>query len=119
MNSKEQGNLGEIKVAMYFIENGFQVFKPLFTDGPVDLMLLSPDGRALKVEVKSCSKRNKDFYSVELRSIRSNKTKNVIHSFDKDFYDFLAVYLVEDDVVKIFKTSELDVKNSMRIKLEG
>ena len=74
----QQGSVGLGLAIAYFVSNGFVVSIPLNDNQSYDLIV---DKNGLKkVEVKSTrfKIRNQNVYTVQLKSVRSNKTKNVI-----------------------------------------
>lgn len=115
------GNLAEIKVASYLIENGYEVFVGWGGKTSCDLICIK-DGQLERVQVKGCASRDKKSHSwiVQLRSIRSNRSGNTIHKFDGTVCDTLAVYIQPEDRIVLYDALPLDGRNAISIKpLEG
>lgn len=102
------GNIGELKVAAKLAEVGYHIFVPIGGKSSIDLIAVK-DTKVLKVQVKSVSKKNKyGTFSVQLKSVRSNKTSNKITTFKGNSCDILAVYLIPIDQVLFYSAKELD-----------
>ncbi len=81
-------------------------------------MISSKEGILYRIEVKSTLKRNKSgFYIIQLRSVRSNKTKNVVYPFDNSKIDLLGIYLEDIDKVIIYDSKSIIQKTSMKINI--
>lgn len=50
-----------------------------------------------------------------LKSVRSNKTENVIHKFDGLSCDVLAIYCVDHNKMQYFTCLELDGRSTINI----
>lgn len=78
------------------------------------------DNKINRIQVKGCnSKSRTGSYSVQLRSIRSNKTSNIIKKFDASKSDILAIYIIPLDKIFYFDSLNLDGKNVLTISQEG
>lgn len=55
LSKSNKGALAEYRVAILCVTLGFEVFKCLMVNGPVDLILTRRGGHVLKCQVKSCS----------------------------------------------------------------
>ena len=113
----KKGSLGEVSVMKEFIRNGFEVYLPL-TDNTKYDMLVHKDGVISRVECKSTDtlpNKNGE-YIVQIKRVRSNKTRNVVYHFDNSEVEFLAIYISHVDSVKILVASEILVKSEIRIK---
>ena len=81
-------------------------------------MISSKEGILYRIEVKSTLKRNKSgFYIIQLRSVRSNKTKNGVYPFDNSKIDLLGIYLEDIDKVIIYDSKSIIQKTSMKINI--
>src|SRR4030043_2095565 len=94
------GNLGELKVAAYFAELGYEVYIPWGGKSSSDLVVCI-DGESFKIQVKTSSVCNTKSWLVQLKSVRSNKTGNKILKFDGNICDILAIYIIPEDKVHI------------------
>lgn len=110
------GSLAETKVMMRLTEFKYHVFNQISGKAPFDLVAYK-DGMLYRISVKSNGGYgNKSSYYVQLRRIRSNKTKNVIHMYDNSSCDYVAVYLSEVDKVCFFKSDDIKSKNILNIR---
>lgn len=110
----KQGSLGEIAVQKEFIKLGIEVYSPI-TDNTSYDMLVNNKGKILKVEVKSTSRFVEGAYRVGIRRVRSNKKENKVYNFDNESVDILAVYVIPEDKVILYKASDLKVKTEIKI----
>ena len=84
-----------------FVGRGFDVFAPVFGNAGCDFIVQHPDGSVKRVQVKSTSKiLPSGNYELQLRSVRANKTANVVKKFDSSKCDYLAVVIFEDGYPK-------------------
>lgn len=110
--------IGEIRVIEEFIRKGFFVFSQINGKAPYDLVV-DVDGILKKVSVKSVVKQTDwGVYKVQLRRIRSNKTKNKIYSFDPNDVDILGVYLHDINKVLLIESKSVTQTNMLTIKLD-
>ena len=61
--------------------------------------------------------RQKTGWSVQLRTVRPNRTTCVIKNFDNTTCDILAIYIEPEDRILIFKSLDVNVKTSMVIPM--
>lgn len=115
MNSIKNGRIGEAAVALEFAKMGYDVYMPTFGNGECDMLVLK-DGVVSRVEVKSTSSQQKSGrYTVMLKSVRPNKTENVIRKFDGSRSDILAVHVIPTGRVHIFSSKEFDGMNQTTV----
>lgn len=119
MDIKTQiSSISELRVAEEFVRNGFSVFQQINGKEPFDLVVCIKD-ILYKVSVKSVLRINKNnSYSVQLRRIRSNKTKNNIYLFDNKSCDILAVYLHDINKVVFISTRSITKYAMISIRKE-
>jgi len=87
------GALAEAKVISKLVEGEFDVFPQLSGKAPFDLVA-HKDGHLLRVQIKGTSSQTRyGSYQVQLKSVRSNRTRNRIVHFDPSQYDVLATYI--------------------------
>lgn len=97
MSTLQQGRQAEAFAMADFVGRGFDVFAPVFGNAGCDFVVQHPDGSVKRVEVKSTSYiRPSGSYTVQLRSIRHNKTQNNIRKFDSSRCDYLVVVMFDD-----------------------
>jgi len=118
MNSKEQGNIGEISVIKRLIKDGYEVYLSVLDNSSYD-MLAVKDGLVSKVEVKSTNVKGKSInsYVVQIRKVRPNKSENKIYHFDNSKVDILAIYVVDLDEVILMDAKNIINKSTLTIKL--
>jgi Holliday junction resolvase-like predicted endonuclease len=117
MHRSELGTLGEIKAAAHFASEGYEVYVPFGGKSRHDLLLNK--GRViLRVEVKTTQTKDAKSGSwlVQLRSIRSNRTENVIKHFDSSQCDIIAVYIEPEDRIEILQASEYEGRSTVSFK---
>ena len=117
MDSKTyQQIVSELKVALAFAEEEWDVFDSVGGKSPFDLVV-HKNGILKRVEVKSCAFVDKwNSYRTELRRIRVNKTKKVVYPFDKNSCDILAIYIVPEDKVCFIDPQKLRGVTSLSLK---
>jgi hypothetical protein len=108
------GNLGELAVAKEFARKGYEIYMPVGDNATHDL-LVAKDGKIYRVEVKSTSVIRGAGYVVQIKKVRSNKTKSKITGFDNSLVDILAVYIVPEDRVVLFDAKTVDVKSTLTV----
>lgn len=115
-NKTYLGAIGEAKVIARLTEERYHVFNQVTGKAPFDLVAYK-DGEMKRVSVKSIEKKNKDGnYTVQLKSVRSNKTSNKIVNFDNTSCDILAVYIAELDEVLLLNSCDITAKSGLVVK---
>lgn len=109
------GILGEAKAIAYLLEKGYDVFNQFGGKAPFDLVA-HKDNTLYRVSVKSTSFLKKNTYIVYLQRVRPNRTKNIIHKFDKTCCDLLAIYIVPEDRIVLLEASGIKQKCSLSIR---
>jgi len=110
------GSLGEARVIAELTRQRFHVFNQATGKAPFDLVAYK-EGKLLRVSVKSVMKKDKNgVYSVQLKSVRANRTGNTIHNFDNTSCDILAIYLLEDDEVVLMESTSIKAKSALVIR---
>lgn len=112
------GSLGEISTQKEFILCGYEVYSPVTDNTEYDL-LVSKGGEVFTVEVKSTKRKVAGFYRVQIKKVRSNKTRNTITRFDNTKVDLLAVYIEPEDKVIVYKAKEITVGSELRVDMDG
>jgi hypothetical protein len=112
------GSLAEAKVIAKLVENGFNVFIQFSGKAPFDLVAYQ-DGQLLRVQVKgTASKTRYGVYQVQLKAIRSNRTRNVLHYFDPSACDVLAIYIEPLDTVCFLRADEVGSRGQLNLREE-
>lgn len=115
------GNLAEIRVAAELLRERYEVFVGWGGKTSCDLIALK-DGVLHRVQVKGTRTRSigpkgtVGGYTVQLRSVRSNKTANVVKTFDAGVCDLLGIYIEPEDRVVILKAKGYHGRNTVNIK---
>lgn len=92
-------NLGELKVAAALAEQHYDVFVGWGGKSVCDLVA-HKDGVLYRVQIKTTSTQaTSGNWTVQIKSVRHNKTANVIHNFDASKCDMLAIYVLPEDRV--------------------
>lgn len=92
---RRQGDLGEAAAIHWLTEVGANVCVPLFHSPDIDL-IADVNGRLLRVQVKTCTRRQGKGFAVQLATAGGNRSWNgVVKEFSAHRCDFLFV-LVSD-----------------------
>lgn len=115
-NTTWLGSVGESKVASELSRYRFHVFIQTTGKAPFDLVVYK-DGYLYRVNVKTTQSINKwGSWEVQIKSIRSNRTKNRVVPFDPLSCDVLAVYIEPLDRVCFLRTSEISGRSSIALR---
>lgn len=115
MNNTERGVKGEALVLQHLIEEGYEVFLPFGGKTNTDLVA-ERDGTLYRVQVKSTSvRKSSGRYVVQIKKVRSNKTKNNITSFNNQDCDILAVAILPENRVILLDSKSILSKNMLTI----
>jgi hypothetical protein len=113
------GALAEARVVAALVEERWDVFTSCTGKSPFDLVI-ARSGSLLRVEVKGCAtQRPNGGYRVNLRSVRPNRTGNVVRRLSPDTSDVLALYLHPADKVCFFRTVDLAGRNTITLHEAG
>ena len=88
---------------------GVKVFRPLGEDTPIDLLILTSDGRALKCQCKCIYKESsKNNHSMKLCSVRKwgPSSKVVVHVYTASEVDVFLGYCPDNDTVYVIPYAE-------------
>lgn len=90
-NTRKQGDVGLGVAIGWFVSQGYTTCIPLTDNQPYDVVI-EIDNKLRKIQVKTTRyKAPSDRYIVLLRSIRPNRTGNIIRLFDPNVVDFVFV----------------------------
>lgn len=110
--------LGETIAKLYFELKGYFVYTNSSGKAEFDLVI-SKDRELYSVEVKTVSalktSTKGDYFEVQLKSVRSNKTENTIHNFSNIGLDYLVVVDTATRRIAVFNALEIEAKSTMRI----
>jgi Holliday junction resolvase len=107
--SKQQGTIGELKVAEKLIEKGFYVFKEIGDNAPIDLIAMK-DNKLITFQVKSHYSKNNAVTISLHRSTTQYKVK-----YNENDFDIFAVYVPDKDVILYIPLEEV-YKNESTMK---
>ena len=115
MTTVSQGAAGLGLAIAYFTVEGYIVSVPLNDNQNYDLVVDKGDGLK-RVQVKTTGYKIKptQAYTVQLKSVRPNKTENVIRPFNGKTCDILFVVTKDNDKYLI-PSSVVDGKNSISL----
>lgn len=117
MSRKINGRLAEAKVLCHFVEQGYDVYTPYTENSKIDLVV-AREGKLFRVSIKYTSvQKPTGKWRVGLRNMsRRNDGKMAVDFFDKDAYDYLAVYIGPLDKVVVV---EATFDNRSEIAIDG
>ena len=105
----KQGTIGLSAAIFYYQLKGYNVSLPLNDSSHYDLIIEQNDN-LYTVQVKTTSQSRKNGYAVELKSVRPNRTKNVIKDLQK--VDFIFVLCSNGDVYSLTYDKILNPKTN-------
>lgn len=95
-NPRIQGEIGLAQAIAWFQSNGYQVCIPLCDNQPWDLVVIDADGRPLKVQVKTTTRRNRaGNFVIQLEVRGGNQSFYTGKLFDNKSVDL--VWALDDD----------------------
>lgn len=114
-------NVGETLAKLYFETKGFFVYTNSSGKSEFDLVL-SKDKELFTVEVKTVSSIQEstkgEYFEVQLKTVRSNKTENTIKHFNKTGLDYLVVINLLDLTIAVLDAEDIEAKNALRIYVD-
>lgn len=113
LNTVKQGTVGLSSAIFTFCKNSWTVSIPLNDIQDYDLIVDLGDGPKT-VQIKTTKFKENSNYVVQLKSVRPNKTKNVIKTFDNIKVDYLYILCTNGDIYFIPR-KEINVKNSLSL----
>jgi hypothetical protein len=91
-NPRKQGLIGLGAAIAWFLEQGYEIAIPLEDSQPYDLVVEDPEGRLLKVQVKTTTCRNSaGNFVVHLQTTGGNQSFHTRKPFDHSSSDLLFV----------------------------
>jgi len=117
MNSKNKGNLGEIKTLCKFISLNVPVYIPFGDNERADI-IAEFNNKLNKIQVKSASLKKNGTCSFPLYSFsntKNNNGKGYKKLFYKDEIDYYAFYNITEDKLFLYKNNDYN-KNEVVIR---
>lgn len=113
MSTIHTGRIGEAAIIAEFVEQGFDIYCPIFGNADFDLVV-AREGQVLRVEVKTTAyEKFPNKYEVQLRSVRHNTKTTVTKKFDGKKSDILAIYIIPTKRVVFLDSMQYDGRNSV------
>jgi predicted AAA+ superfamily ATPase len=115
MDTKTKGDIAETFVLANLIKQGFTVSIPYGENSRYDLIIETKSGFK-RIQIKYVSKRkNKNYHTLPLRSVRSNRTRNkIVHYTDKDI-DYIIGYCPDNNSCYVIPMKGLKIKHELHI----
>lgn len=115
MNTNLIGSIGEQRLVLELLSSNFEVFTSVTGKTSVDIVGIY-DYTVYRFQVKTVLDINRyGTYEVQLKSVRPNRTKNIIHKFNGLSCDILAVYCYKHDRIQYFKGIDLNGRSQINI----
>jgi hypothetical protein len=109
------GALAESRVTAELLRNRWWVFASTSGKAPFDLVA-ARGAQLLRVEVKGCATRQRSGgFAVSLRSVRPNRSGNVVRFLTPETSDVVAIYLEPIDTVCFVPTVELAGRTTLTL----
>lgn len=126
MTTVTQGTVGVSSAIFEFSKRGWWVSLPINDNQPYDLVVDRNDNSGPKrIQVKTTKYKPCSNYTVQLKSVRSNKTKNINKKLDCSVFDELFIlcdngdiYCIPSNEIKAFSAISLG-NNYKKFKLDG
>lgn len=114
MHKVTQGSVGLGVAIGYFCSKGITVSVPLIDNQDYDLVI-DEEGTLKKVQVKTTRVKVKSGnYKVQLKSVRPNRTTNIIKKFDPTTVDYLFI-LCDDNTKYLIPTCDIHVGGELTL----
>ena len=105
MNSKNIGNIGEVKVLAKFVELGIPVYLPFGDNEKADL-ITDFNGKLNKIQVKTSIKAQDGKMIFDLTSSTMHRKNGVKHIYTSDEIDYFACYNIDRDKIFLIDINE-------------
>lgn len=118
----EKGYLGSLLVEQKFIENGFNLFKPILENGKVDL-IVEKNNKYIKIQIKTIQKDKDGRKKIPMRKISHNMGEYKIKLYTKKDIDYFVgvdldtkdIYILPIDFSSKYKSS-IGINSCIRYK---
>jgi len=118
MTTTDSGRLGEAKVIAELTAQGYYPFVDMSGKCPIDIVAWK-DGKVYTYQVKATQYQVGKSWLVQIKTVRPNRSTNVIKQFDNSSVDYLAIYIIPEDRVILMKASEITQKNQISVPTLG
>lgn len=105
MNSKNIGNIGEVKVLAKFVELGVPVYLPFGDNEKADL-IADFNGKLNKIQVKTSIKAQDGKMIFDLTSSTAHRKNGVKHIYTSNEIDYFACYNIDRDKIFLIPINE-------------
>lgn len=118
LTSHQKGRIGEMKVSLYFMSQGYEVYSPFGDGTSCDMIILDPLTREIyRVEVKTTDAVNRyGTVTAFLGKVRTNSTRRIKSGFISSNSDKLAIYSIALDKVFVFDSKNLEGVYNLTVK---
>jgi hypothetical protein len=113
LSTVTQGTLGLSYAIAYLTKLRYIVSIPLVDNQDYDL-ICEIDTELKKVQVKTTQYKKNENYIIQLRSIRPNRTENIIKHFEPSSVDYLLAVTELCDIYFI-PTSDIEAKSALTL----
>lgn len=103
LSKSDIGEASRQMIAGRLMLNGIHVYRPLSEDTPIDLLVLTPEGRVIKCQCKYVHPAKNGSHQFSLYSVRKNGpgSKAILHKYTEDEVDFFLGYCLDNDAVYV------------------
>lgn len=118
MTTVTQGSVGLGAAISYFLSESYVVSVPINDNQKYDLVVDNNNGlKKVQVKTTSYKTKNSKWYTVELKSTRSNRTKTNINYFDNCSCDYVFI-MTEEKVFYLIPSKEIKSKTTLALNQE-
>lgn len=110
--TRQISDLSLARAIAYFSEAGCKISVPLTDNQEYDL-IIDEKGSLKKVEIKTGSTEKNGFAVIYLKSIRPNRTTNIIRPFDNTKVDYL--FCDTSKGIYVIPAKEIEAKSELRL----
>lgn len=114
MHAKQQGNVGEIKIAADLLSQGYYVFKELGDICKADLIVLDESYQPIKIQVKAYSTVNG---AINIKSTKAGP--NYRFEYEKKHADVYAIYVLDKNIILYLNGEDLIRMRHITIRIDS
>lgn len=103
-DSRLKGAITEKKVALKFLENGFNLYEPVIPGEEIDLVV-EKNNKFFRIQIKTA------YYVEESKSYRATLSGSNHRVYGEDAFDYFAIYLSDKDDVYIVPRHKANMKS--------
>lgn len=118
LTRKLKGEIGELKAISYLHSLGYEVYRPMFDNASVDLLVMDGMGSVFRISVKytSSQARRGGGYIVNLQNSSRRKDNTMkVKNFDPTSCDSILVYVAPLDKIVAVKASAVVGKTQLTV----